>query len=275
MQDMLLNKPKRLLTTRKQRYRAVVHSIDKYGDRLEGSVSDPDAGLPGSLAQRPIGPFLTELRGDLVTTRKGFVLSERALQKAERQEKRALRRRDKTASNVGRILVTLRGAGEMVYGGDELGSLGFAHRTEPTAEGLLEQSVTVTDAVLDPEAERPEGVLKTLVLDLGTTVQEELVPATDELRVALDEVAATGREVVLARHDRNVAMKVYDRAYLWVSRTVESLFQLAGLDDLAAQVRPTERRSRGASSDEGEVPSEPAPVPQGEAAATGSPDAAG
>lgn len=273
MQDKKVNKPKRLLTSRKRQYRAVIHSIDKYGDRLLGAVADPEAGMPQSLSEKPIGPFVAELRGDLVEARKAFVLSERAVQKAERREKRAMRGRDKAASGVNRILVALRGAADSIYGSDEIGSLGFAHRTEPTPEGLLEQSVTVTDSILDPEAERPEGVLKTLAVDFSSTVKEELVPATEKLRQAMDEVAARGREVILARHDRNVAMKVYDRAYLWVSRTIESLFQLAGLDDLAAQVRLSERRASGVLSEDGDPSEEePPPAPQGETAESGSAD---
>jgi hypothetical protein len=259
MPDSKVNKPKRLLMTRKRRYRAVVYAIDKYGDRLEANVADPDVGLPRSLRQKPIKAFLRDLRGDLDETRRDLVVSERALGKAERRGKRLARRRDKDANEVSGILVALRGTASHIFVPEELDAMGFAQRTESGPEEILEQGVTVSDALTDPELERPATQHQHLTIDWSESVEKELVPKTDALRQAIDAVAAQDREVVVLRHDRDVALKAFDRSHLWVSRTVESLFQLAGLDDLAAQVRLNERvNTRVVPTPATETPTSPA-----------------
>ena len=53
--------------------------------------------------------------------------------------------------------------------------------------------------------------LKSMVVDTSATVDEEIVPATNALREAMQKQADLNRDVFLARDRRDAALKAYDR----------------------------------------------------------------
>ncbi len=73
---------------------------------------------------------------------------------------------------------------------------------------------------------------------------------------------------------KNQAIEEYDRVFGWVTRAFESLFSLAGLEELARRIRPSVRRKGRRAVDEEDALEEqtsPAESPSDDASSTGAP----
>lgn len=85
---------------------------------------------------------------------------------------------------------------------------------------------------------------------LGTTFNSTQAAAglsrlADEIRQALDDIATETREMEGALIDRNRTVTEWTRSYRATASTLSNLFLLAGHEELAERVRPSERRASG------------------------------
>ena len=71
------------------------------------------------------------------------------------------------------------------------------------------------------------------------------------LKDALDAVAREERELQSTMSQRDEATARWTRTYAGVATILSGLAILAGLDDLAAKVRPTERKRAGIPEEAG------------------------
>ena len=133
--------------------------------------------------------------------------------------------------------------------------LGLDAEIPETATELADYGRRTADALIRAALEIPVSDGVTVKSDaLGRTVAAR--EAT--LNNALKNVETEARELRAAIGARDLAIEPWARAYRGVALTLSGLFTLAGRDDLAARVRPTERRARGEEeSDEPTTPAEP------------------
>ncbi len=56
------------------------------------------------------------------------------------------------------------------------------------------------------------------------------------------DLARAERKTEVLKLAKDEALTHYNQSFLWIARTVESLCRLAGLDEVAKRVRPSQRR---------------------------------
>jgi hypothetical protein len=75
-----------------------------------------------------------------------------------------------------------------------------------------------------------------------TALASRLEPDVEGLTKSVKEVRRARRKVWSAAARKRQAIKDFDRQYLWIAKTVEMLFRMAGLDEAADRVKPRSRR---------------------------------
>ncbi len=128
-----------------------------------------------------------------------------------------------------------------VYKPENVEVLGFPRVLGRSGEELLRQVDRLIAHLGAPSTLLPAplvGEVNLTLADIATSLQ----PLADELRIALTDVGREVKKATLTQLDRNRAVEEYDRTFLGVARTLETLYRLAGEDELADQVRPSVRR---------------------------------
>ncbi|MEE8522383.1 MAG: hypothetical protein V3T72_00510, partial [Thermoanaerobaculia bacterium] len=141
------------------------------------------------------------------------------------------------------------------FGPDQAEMLGFPPQIGRSPMALLRQGERLVQHLTDPTAELPPPRLGQVTLDLVETAAS-VAPEVEALRSSMDVV---GREVKLAqatRLDRDRAVEELDATLLWVARSLEAIYRLAGETELADRIRPATRRPGRPIGEEGEPSSE-------------------
>jgi len=95
------------------------------------------------------------------------------------------------------------------------------------------------------------------------TLGKQIAAREVTLTKALKDVETEARELKDAIGARDLGLEPWTRAYRGVALTLSGLFTLAGREDLAGRVRPTERSARGEEEPEADDESPtPAPAPE-------------
>jgi hypothetical protein len=172
-------------------------------------------------------------------------------------------RRDRAAAALLGLLVTLRATCRGAFGwrnADRLLGLGGAMTRDPVV--LARKGHRVLEVLRSEAFQLPPPRLPGLLLDVsgwGTQLEEPLL----ELEAALDEVARDRRRAETTLVAKQEAMADYDRFFRQVSRLLEDLCRLGGLDDLADRLRPSRRSARDlAPSPQAEDHAEASGIPQ-------------
>ena len=117
--------------------------------------------------------------------------------------------------------------------------------------GLMKQvreTVDFFEAPKVPLAIRLDGVQ----VDLPAVARQLSAGATG-LQATITEVARAQKQAEETRLAKNDAIDEYDHVYLYVGRTLEGLFHLAGMHELAERVRPSTRRPGRREADDKET----------------------
>ncbi len=93
----------------------------------------------------------------------------------------------------------------------------------------------------DPELDLTGSRFGEFKLDAPILAQE-LVGSVDTLQLASDDLAREERKTEALKLAKDDALAEYNKSFLWIARTVESLCRLAGLDEVAKRVRPSQKR---------------------------------
>jgi len=159
------------------------------------------------------------------------------------------------------------------FGPDKAEMLGFPPQIGRSPLELLRQGERLVQHLSDPAAELPPPRLGQVTLDLAGTAAA-VMPEVEGLQSAMD---AAGREVKLAQAtqlDRDRAVEELDATLLWVARSLEAIYRLAGETELADRIRPAARRpgrpeigeDEETAAEEAESGSTPPPDPTSTAA---------
>ena len=128
-----------------------------------------------------------------------------------------------------------------VFQPENVEALGFPRVLGRSPEELVRQVDRLIDHLSASSLVLPAPLLGEVNLTL-TDIASSLQPLVDNLRNALADVGREVKKASLTQLDRNRAVEEYDKAFLGIARTLETLYRLAGEKELADQVRPSVRR---------------------------------
>jgi hypothetical protein len=177
--------------------------------------------------------------------------------------------RDETVKSGYDTLVWARQGLESLYpnGGFELGFL--KGKTPEVPDKLLEQLGQTVKLLREPAVDLREVKVRGFSADFGE-VASELETEVASVQGALDRLGRGRKDAEGTLVVKRKAVEALRRTLLWVGRTTEGLFHLAGESELAERIRKSTRRPPRPSEEEpapeppppGEPPSgEPGPEP--------------
>ena len=114
-------------------------------------------------------------------------------------------------------------------------------KTPRVPERLYEQLVQTVKLLHQPAVEPREPKSTSLKLDLEQVAQN-LEPCIPDLRAAIDRADRANKEAEGSLVAKRKAVRQLRRTVVWVGRTTEGLFYLAGEDELARRIRKSTRR---------------------------------
>ncbi len=160
-------------------------------------------------------------------------------------------RRDALTSSLFDHFIKVRHSLENIHGGIRgFTVVGVAGSTLRDPSGLVKQVRETVDFLAHPKVALP--VVEGFAVD-HPGVAGRLASAADELGGVLTGFAEERKQAEATRLLKNEAIKTYDRAFLYIARTVEGLFHIAGLHDAAERVRPSIRRPGIRAADDAEA----------------------
>jgi hypothetical protein len=261
-----VNLPLKMVTNRIKSCRAVTWALDTFSGRLLpklGELFDP------LLEEGQVTPFETQLalfHKKLVAGCEAVVATDRAYRDQRARETRFRALRNEALAEVNSKVVVLRQAFGGIYSEEKLAEMGFARRTPQQSGELLEQATHLAARLSEPTFDLSGARVDGFQGDLPQAVGD-LGPAAEKLGTSIDNLTREERRTEAAMLAKDDAFNEYNRTFLHVARTVESLFRLAGYDEVARRVRPSSRRpgetvepfeEPGGGADQGDASPEPA-----------------
>ncbi len=236
-----VNLPLKSVTDRVQSCRTVKWAIETHGTAIDGNLSETFRLL---LADGQVMPFETQLelfKKKLCLDRDRVVTTDRQYRDQKARESISRNRRDRRVNSVNKGVIGLRQAFTGIYSEDKLAELGFARRTPSQPEALQEQAVHLVARLGDSELDLTGSSYGDVRLDAPNLAQE-LAESVTALQAASDDLVREERKTEVLKLAKDDALDRYNTSFLWIARTVESLCRLAGLDEVAKRVRPSQRR---------------------------------
>jgi hypothetical protein len=246
------------VTDREKASRAVIAAATSHADAIASAVS---AGISPHLKKGEplpaIAPLANLLARRLKSEIDALVEADRA-HEAELSDDAAHREaRDDAAEYVRTALVDLRDAVSTAYGAQGLLALGLAEAIPVDPSAIASRAKTVRKNLLDDSIKLPKPRRASLKVDRKGFANEigEDLPA---LTKALENVAREEREGKATLVAKGAAMTSHDRAFSRTATLLAALASYGDLDELAASVRPSARRSgRAAADDDSSAPEQP------------------
>ncbi len=236
-----VNRPLKTVALRVQSCRAVVQAIDAHSDHLAVVLGATYGPLLEDGQTMPFPTQLALFRKQLIKSRDGIVTTDRAYRDQRALESVFRGRRDLTASDVYSRVVGLRQSFTGIYSDDRLAEFGFARRTPRQADELLEYATHLVERLSDPDLDLSGSVYENYQID-PLPLLAEVVEAVPKLRQAVEALGQQERRSEALLLAKDAGLEKHNQTFLWTARTVESLFRLAGLEEVARRVRPSSRR---------------------------------
>ncbi len=258
MLNKTLNVPSTMVADRKKSCDIVLSALGTHGQQMVGNLGGK---YSPHLEDGQVMPFETQLQlfeKELIRLRDQMVEDERLNrdQKARETEARARRDADVREVNakVGRARRVLTG----VYEVDQAAKAGLARRNARDSEVLLEQATTLIAHLERSDFALIGSQLGQFEVDAPVLAQG-LKPSADRLRQSIDDLVQEVRQSEVTLLAKDESMAEFNHGFLWIARSIESLLQLAGLEEQAARVRPSSRRPGvterlETSEDDGDLP---------------------
>jgi hypothetical protein len=195
----------------------------------------------------------------LDSTAQEVSVSDRSLRDLIAEASRLRDRRDELIPVVSDELRDWRKIIDGTYGPAGLSLLGLDAPPPKWSFAIRKQSVEFLSRLQDPEIRsrlpEPRRGRVPVNFDLAASAVEADILALDSVMVELKKL---GKRIDEARVRRNEALALLEERYLNVARIQEGLYRLAGLDELAARIRPFTRPTRRGSQEEDDETSQEA-----------------
>lgn len=232
--------PSRMVVLRERSARLVTHSARTHANEVAGILTrqlEPHL-EPGE--QMPDIKLLLTLLARYLDGSMAELNAAEAEHKTEtREDAEAREMREEANDSLYGAVSGLRSGAELVFGPPANKDLGFSGSTPRDPTTLLEFARRVAPRIDKLKGLKP--VRGGITLDIGD-LKAQLAEGIARLDRALKDVARESRETeaLLTRKARLQAS--HDRAFSATAGALESLFRLAGQDELASRVRPSRRR---------------------------------
>lgn len=243
--------PSKQVTDRQKSSRAVAAAAATHAKAIGDALT---AALTPHLKSGEVLPdaaLLVELFGRKVAADNAALAKADTAHEAELADDAAPREaRDAATEEVRGLLVDLRAGVDSAYGLPGLAVLGLKGQTPDDPTAIASLGAAVLEALKDPKRKLPKPRRAGNKLDRAAYVAE-LSAALPPLQKALARVAKEDREKEHTQMAKDQALAVNDRTFSRGAAVIAALASAAGLEDLAAKVRPSGRRpGRTAAEDE-------------------------
>lgn len=162
--------------------------------------------------------------------------------------------RDDAAEKVRLVLVDIRDIAATAFGAAGLTKLGLSESIPDDPSGVASRAKTVVDALLNGAIKLPKSRRASLKFD-RKGLADELHEGVPDLSKALNNVAREEREAKTTLAAKNAAMAAHDHTFSRGSALLAAVAAFAGLDSIAASIRPSARRTgRTAAEDTDAAP---------------------
>lgn len=241
MLNKILNVPSKMVAERMQSCEVVLWALRTHGHQMAellGGKYSPH------LEEGQVMPFEIELaifQKELIQLRDVMHSAERTNRTQKAQETQSRRLQDAVIVTVNVLIARLRRLFSSAYDDDQLAEAGFARINARQPEELLEQAAYLAVRLRQPDLEFSDSHIGNFEVE-ASTLAPELEPLVEDLRQKLSELHREVRLTEASQQAKNEAMDEFNHGFLWIARSVESKLQLAGMEELAARVRPSSRR---------------------------------
>jgi hypothetical protein len=242
----------KLVTDRQKSARAVAAAADTHAPDIAKGIQTAITPYLHKGESLPDVALLIRLVGrKLAADNAALIEADRAHEKELSDDAAPREARDSAATKVRAALIDIRAAVEATYGVKGLTLLGLDAAIPVDPSVLAVTATTVSKALHDPDLKLPKPKRAGMKLDrkeLAAEIDAE-IPA---LQKALADVAREDREREVTQGAKNEAMSRNDATFSAGAGWITASAVLAGLDAIAAKVRPSTRSpGRTAAEDEG------------------------
>ncbi len=256
MANKTVNLPSKMLMQRLASCAVVLWALKAHGPRVVEIFNGPLGRLLPDGLKAYIEQHVTQLREVLATARDMLITSDRNLRDQKALTSRFRRIRDKAAKALSPYVAGLRDTLKGACGPEVAEEIGFAPRTPVQPAELHEQAQHLTTRLDEPSLALPPVRFQGVTIDPVSLV-EEMRPLVQDLGQALEDVGRAERNIDAMKIAKDEALDAFNRTFLWVAQSAESLFKMAGLPAVAQRVRPSSRRQGLTDEVESEGPEVP------------------
>ena len=231
----------------------VLSAIDEFRHRaLPGLAAQPTA---AEAPQIDYGEWLDALHAQLSWSYNDLFRKDVTYIHELADDTKYFRQRDEIGGNLSEVILRCRGIFDNGYKPANIEEFGFPRNISQDPEQLFQQGQHLDERLREPGLPLPKPLSEKLAID-PTALADVVKSWLTQFDEALAHVRRERREATLARLARQEAVASFDDKFLWVSRTTESLFSLAGEKELAKRVRPSVTRPGRTETDPDEILSE-------------------
>ena len=206
--------------------------------RFEPARKTPE----GETLRLPFGEVIFLFKEDLAGSREHLATADHAHVMQLRKVIELRQERDGLFGTIYDQLGTSRRTIEEVFGkGQAFVLAGIESPTARKPSKLLSQAKLAITRLSDPELELPTPRIEGVTVD-AAKMAGGLRTGVDTLEGVVAELRDQRRVAQGTRLAKNRALAAHDNTFLWISRTLEGYYQLAGEPELAAQIRPSQTR---------------------------------
>lgn len=234
--------PSKEVTDREKSSRAVVATGEAHAKKAADALAarfepllEPGEKLPD------VALFVRLLGRHLATTTKAMVAADRAHESELADDAGPRKRRDAAFAALYPLAVECRDQIASVLGDDALGLLAMSDPAPSDPAVLATWTRGVLAKLRDKDLALPAPKRRTASVD-RKAVESELRAAVAPLDAALADVDRERREAEATQVAKNDAIDASDAAFSQAANAYAAVFRAAGMNDIAAKVRPSARR---------------------------------
>jgi hypothetical protein len=234
----------------------VIQATVTHADQVGAQLDQQLAPLPPGGGDDNTAALIRRLGQTLQVSIDGLVAADRAHELEKADDPGVRQELEDSVEAVYREVVDFRAGLEAATGTAGTTSAGLVGATphEPVALARLGQALVGRL----PELASVPATRRGVAFD-AMSYSTPLSTALDRMALAQQAVRREQRELEVTMVAKNRVMAAHDACFLNIARTLESLFRLAGFQELADRVRPSTRRPGLVENDPDRQPAPPAP----------------
>ncbi len=254
-----LNHPLITIIDRFRAYNAVTWALDTQWHLVEKALGNEAAAAAGE-------PWhMHSLRGRLDTVHDNLKDAHNTLLDERSEDLKVRKVRDEAHSALRGVVLSGRNAIGGILAEEDLQVLGFTRRLPTNSMALAVQARFLGRNLIAAAGTLPEAG-PGFSIDLVAFVNDNLLPTVDRLEQAEDRVGKEAKVTETAVAAKDEALERFNVEFYEDARIIEAVFRRAGLDRIAAKIRPSGRH-KGTTVEPFDTEPTPDPVDETEVSA--------